>query len=106
MDCKNIDYFLFLKKRNMNILSYLIEIINTYEEISMYNNVDSVVQCNKYKNEVSEIRYLINTINHTLTNICKHEFVEDEIDITPDTSQTISYCKICEYTKDYGFELI
>ena len=35
MDYKNIDYFLFLKKKYMNILSYLTEIMNSYEEISI-----------------------------------------------------------------------
>ena len=30
--------------------------------------------------------------------ICRHDFVEDEIDITPEKSQRIEYCKICEYT--------
>ena len=32
--------------------------------------------------------------------------VEDEIDITPDRSQKIEYCTICEYSKEYGFTII
>tara|TARA_B110000285_G_C14696246_1_gene411341 strand:+ start:187 stop:525 length:339 start_codon:yes stop_codon:yes gene_type:complete len=30
---------------------------------------------------------------------CKHEWETDLIDIDPDTSQAIVYCKICEKTK-------
>ena len=104
MDCKDkdIDYFLFLKKKQMVILSYLTEIINSYQEVSFYNN-DYIVKCNKYKSELSEVKYLINNINHTLSKMCQHDFVEDEIDINCDRSQKIEYCKICEYTKEYGF---
>jgi len=99
MDCKNIDYFLFLKKKYVSISSYLTEIINSYEEISLVNN-DFFVQCNKYKNELSEIKHLINNINNSICQLCEHEFVEDEIDLTPDSSQKIEYCVLCEYTKE------
>jgi hypothetical protein len=102
MDCKNIDYFLFLKKKYVNISSYLNEIINSYEELSFYNNY-FLLQCNKYKKELSEIQNFINNINYSISQLCQHEFVEDEIDLTPDRSQKIEYCQICEYTKEYGF---
>jgi hypothetical protein len=102
MDCKNIDYFLFLKKKYVNISSYLNEIINSYDELSFYN-IDFLLQCNKYKKELSEIKNFINNINYSISQLCQHEFVEDEIDLTPDRSQKIEYCQICEYTKEYGF---
>jgi hypothetical protein len=105
MDYKNIDYFLFLKKKYVNILSYLTEIMNSYEEISSYND-DYLIQYNKYKNEVYEIKYLIANVNNSICETCEHIFVEDEIDITPDKSQKIEYCKICEYSRQYGFTLI
>ena len=104
MDCKNIDYFLFLKKKYINISSYLTEIINSYDELSFYNN-DFLLQCNKYKKELSEIKNFINNINYSISQLCQHEFVEDEIDLTPDRSQKIEYCQICEYTREYGFYL-
>lgn len=34
-----------------------------------------------------------------IKKLCDHEFEEDMIDIIPDRSQKITYCKICEYTK-------
>ena len=103
MDCKNIDYFLFLKKNYINILSYLTEIINSYEQISFHND-DCILQYNKYKNDVLEIKYKINDLNHTISHMCNHNFVEDEIDVALDRCKKIEYCTICEYTKAYGFD--
>jgi hypothetical protein len=102
MDCKNIDYFLFLKKQYINIFNYLTEIINSYEEMLLYSN-DYLLQYNKYKNELSEIKHLINNVNFSICQLCEHNFVEDEIDLTPDLSQKIVYCSICEYTKECEF---
>ena len=96
---KNIDYFLFLKKSYINILSYLKEIINTYDEISEIEKNE----VNKYLNEIAELKYKINNINHTINEICNHEFMEDEICLNENKFQKISYCKICEYTKEHGF---
>ena len=105
MDYSKIDYFLFLKKKYIHVFNYLTEIINAYEELSVYNN-DFLQSSNKYKDELSEIKYLINSVNKTICELCEHNFVEDEIDISPDKSQKIEYCKICEYTKEYGFPLV
>jgi hypothetical protein len=102
MDCINIDYFLFLKKKYISISSYLTEIINSYQELSLVNN-DFLLQRNKYKKELAEIKDFINNINFSIYQLCQHEFVEDEIDLTPDSSQKIEYCQICECTKEYGF---
>jgi hypothetical protein len=107
MDCKNIDYFLFLKKKYINIFNYVTEIINSYEEMLLHSN-DFLLQCNKYKTELSElkhsinseIKHLINDVNYSICQICEHDFVEDEVDLTPDRSQKIEYCSICEYTKE------
>jgi hypothetical protein len=103
MDCKNIDYFLFLKKKYLNISNYLTEIINSYEELSTYNDY-FLLQYKKYKNELSEIKYLIDRVNISICKLCEHQFVEDIIDLTPDSSRNIEYCKICECTKVNGFE--
>ena len=102
---KNIDYFLFLKKTYTNILSYLNEIINSYDEISRLDNNGYVIydNCNKYLSEIVELKYKINNINHTISEICNHEFIEDELCINENKLQKINYCKICEYTREYGF---
>ena len=33
-----------------------------------------------------------------IQELCNHEFETDLVDIDPDKSSTIQYCKICEYT--------
>ena len=99
MDYKNIDYFLFLKKKYVNILSYLTEIMNSYEEMTIYS-ADYLIQYNKYKNEISDIKHSINSMNYSIRQLCEHEFIEDEIDLTPDRSMKIEYCIKCECTKE------
>jgi hypothetical protein len=101
----NIDYFLFLKKTYTNILSYLKEIINSYDEISRLENNGYSLNNNysKYANEIEDLKYKINNINHAITELCHHEFIDDEICISENRLDKISYCKICEYTKEYGF---
>ena len=44
-----------------------------------------------------------NLFDHKIKETCNHEFVEDEICLNENNLQKISYCKICEYTKEYGF---
>ena len=31
-------------------------------------------------------------------DLCSHKFINDTIDIHPEKSMNITYCKICEYT--------
>ena len=40
-----------------------------------------------------------NIVEHKLNNICQHEWIDDNIDIGLDTSQTITYCRLCELSK-------
>jgi hypothetical protein len=101
---EKLDYFLFMKKKYENILQNLIGIHNTYQEIlesdivkSRYleYEIKSKNECNK---QIDEIKYYIKQIEIEISQRCEHQFIEDEIDITPDRSQKIKYCSICEYT--------
>ena len=40
-----------------------------------------------------------NIVEHKLNNICQHEWFDDNIDITPERSQCITYCRLCEVSK-------
>jgi hypothetical protein len=42
-----------------------------------------------------------NIVEHKLNNICKHEWIYDHIDIGPESSQSITYCRLCEISKKY-----
>jgi hypothetical protein len=41
---------------------------------------------------------VLQSIEKKLKCECKHEYIEDYIDIDPDTSKCITYCSICECT--------
>ena len=51
-----------------------------------------------YYSLLSNIRSMLDRIDNVLKSECKHDYVEDLIDITPDRSQKITYCKICSCT--------
>ena len=40
----------------------------------------------------------IKIFEKNIQHLCKHEFVEDEIDIDFERTKKIKYCTICEYT--------
>ena len=99
-----LDYFLFLKKKYNIILHNLKDIYNTYNSIlestitkSLYleYEINEKKQCEK---QINQIEYYIQQIEIQISNRCIHDFIEDEIDITPETSKKIKYCCICEYT--------
>ena len=41
---------------------------------------------------------VLQSIEQKLKCECKHEYIEDYIDINPDMSKYITYCSICECT--------
>ena len=107
------DYFLFLKKKYGNILQNLNEISNSYQEINSYeeNEIENekkteFFQDNKtakqelffYKEQIQNIENQINNITTHIQNNCEHHFIRDLIDISPEKSQHITYCIICEKT--------
>ena len=47
---------------------------------------------NEHKNELEKV-------NHQIHKLCDHEWVHDLIDIDPDRSKSICYCKCCYMTK-------
>ena len=101
----DINYFLSSKKKLQKILSYLNEIKLTYCEIEIERNDDIndeyiTEQIIEYEKKIIELDLTIEHLNQFICHSCEHTFVEDVIDITPDRSQNITYCTICEYTKE------
>ena len=41
----------------------------------------------------------LENIKQKMIDCCQHNFVKDEIDISPEKSQQIEYCSICDFTK-------
>jgi hypothetical protein len=98
----DINYFLSSKKKLQKILSYLNEIKLTYCEIRDDGVNDEYItdQISEYETKITELDLTIEYLTQFICNNCEHTFVEDVIDITPDSSQNITYCTICEYTKE------
>jgi hypothetical protein len=44
------------------------------------------------------IQELLVYVDKRLKELCKHEYEEDDVDISPETSKRITYCKICMCT--------
>lgn len=103
----NINYFLFLKKKYEQILYNLNEIDRLYEEIitsdeTVNEDVEyEIISQKENQNKINHIKKSVEFINQQIIQLCNHNFVEDLIDISPENSQTITYCTICQYTKEY-----
>ena len=116
----SIDYLLKMINENDYTIAYLKEIneiharmkeetilnlidtsLNVNEEVLQYNK--DITEINNFLNEQTEhIKQLMlssEKIRTKLLSTCKHEWVIDSIDIDPDRSQTIEYCKICQVCK-------
>jgi len=103
----NINYFLFLKKKYEKILYSLIYIDELYEEIitsdeTVNEDVEyEIISQKENQNKINHIKKTIEFINEQIIHTCNHNFIEDVIDISQENSQTITYCTICDYTKEY-----
>ena len=108
----SLEYYLLCRNNYENIILNLRDIIENYDDIFLHTAALNIDECeniidlhqhNAYKEEFkSKLKYVKSLrlmCELKIQNLCNHEFVEDAIDITPERSQNITYCKICEYTK-------
>lgn len=109
----SIDYFLHSKHIYKQIEYNLKEIIELYEEfIELTKNQENVVKFDKeldvqylikakeeYNQKIKQIGFFKDFIKQKLMDCCEHHFVKDVIDISPEKSQQIEYCSICQFTK-------
>ena len=106
----SVNYYLFCKKSYDKIISDLENILSIFEEIDEFANEETellksdVVLSSQTHNKIffysrkEHMEVLRDVCKNRLIEKCEHEFVEDTIDIDPDRSKNIRYCKICEYT--------
>jgi len=87
----NIDDFNFLTDKFVPE-----EIINTHVMFTKPINSHIFLQQKLY------VQYLKSECVKQIYLLCEHEFIDDTIDIDPDRSKTIRYCKYC----DMSFENI
>ena len=105
----SVNYYLFCRKSYDIIIRDLDDIIDIIEEIDEYtqeeqsrpNPIITLANENNklfFSSRKQYIQLLRSVCNKKIEELCNHNFITDTIDITPDKSQNIRYCSICEYT--------
>ena len=112
----NIDYFLFCKEKYNEMVKYLEAVNNIYDELITvtnetnqipYNNIDLIWPSPneltelklRHEKRIQHMKNFEQYYKSQLKMLCEHTYVDDFIDIDPDTSQKITYCTICDTTK-------
>lgn len=79
-----------LEAQFVNIIHTISEVLKTTPQINRNCLKDVQDIC---KSQLRRVR------NMSVKPECKHEYITDTIDITPEKSQQITYCVFCESTK-------
>jgi hypothetical protein len=107
----SLEYYLFCRQKYEEIISNLDNILEAHDSINDCTNNEKQIESIPYKllqhndNKVflfdikTHMMKLRNLCTNNINHLCKHDFERDTIDISPDKSQNITYCKICGYTK-------
>ena len=102
----SLNYFLSCKRNYIKIiqkLEYIIETLDDidYMTISEFSDICYPKNNNAFFTEkIKHFQDLIDNCNNELDHLCCHNYVDDVIDITPERSQSITYCAICETVKN------
>ena len=91
----------YAKMKEETILNLIDTTLNVNETVLQYNKHITEINdnLNQQDEHLKKLIFLNEKIRKKLISICKHEWVIDSIDIDPDRSQTIEYCKICQVSK-------
>jgi hypothetical protein len=110
----SLEYYLFCRESYKEIISNLENTIKIYEMIihntfleeeNIDHNYLEFLQPKVNNNflifiqQLTHIKILKKMCDDKIIHLCSHEFVDDSIDIDPDRSENITYCKICGFTK-------
>ena len=109
----SLDYFLLCRQKYDRIIKQLDYVISLYQDICDNTNNEDLdnpvtqIDFELYNPEYNKrvfiekkqcIEKIKNLCDVQIIKLCDHHFITDSIDITPERSQTIQYCSICEYT--------
>ena len=104
MRCLVSDFMIMIYQSKID-LSVINNDINCLDNTYFYEHPEILKRLNSIFNqkELQELSFLLQDfkgyVDFKLDTLCEHEWIDDEIDITPDRSQKIIYCKICQTTK-------
>lgn len=87
---------------NTEVVNYLIEMRETIEQQKFFfieyleEGNETTVSC--FQQIIADLDKTLRNIDNTLKAECCHIYESDWIDIDPDRSEKITYCKICNCT--------
>lgn len=112
-DQRYLELYHFSKQKHAEIISQLQNTIDicvdmhnvlTEAEVSPGEEEKELLSLKLFKDmciiDKQHIERRLNTIQKKIYEKCKHCFVFDLIDLTPDSSKYIKYCELCELTLD------
>ena len=93
----DLNYFLLCKKNYVKIIERIDAILENFENLEILNGVcqDDMFFFIKKRNEINE---KLDLCRKNIKTICKHQYVNDVIDVDPERSEYITYCVICDDT--------
>ncbi|MFY7731603.1 MAG: hypothetical protein ACOVRN_18935 [Flavobacterium sp.] len=97
----SVEYYLLSRKTYDHMIAHLeaiLELQNTLDEHpdSKFGNPLDVTY---YHEEIQRFIQLKDMCSRRIMELCEHDYIDDEIDVGPETSQKITYCQICEHSK-------
>jgi hypothetical protein len=115
----DINYFLLCRDKYDRILASLDIIFENIDDIHFFTNryvpeeivnthvmFKKPINNNVFLQQKDYIQYLKSECLKQIYLLCDHEFIDDTIDIDPDTSKTIRYCKYCECNENTLLEKV
>ncbi len=107
----SLEYYLSARKKYKGIIDNLKSIVEQFEDIfsltaqldidegdEILHFYDPKSHCQTIESKLKCMEHLHSLCERKILCLCKHEFVTDMIDINPERSQNITFCRICEYT--------
>ena len=91
------------KQKKQNIVTQIETTINNLDELKSNEQTrEKIININEkiisYKELIIFYKKEIKNICDVLKSKCNHVLINDTIDISPDESQPIIYCQVCETT--------
>jgi hypothetical protein len=90
-------------KLNMNYISKSVSILdNNYfveDKHKIYFKIQNILDSDELERLNSLLLSYKYIVENNINNICEHEWIDDDVDITPDVSKRFTYCNICQVSK-------
>jgi hypothetical protein len=94
---------IYKAKMNMAYVTRSVSLLdNNYfveDNEKIYSKIQNMFDSNELGDLTSLLSHYKYIVENKINNICEHEWIDDDIDIHPELSQRITYCKYCDVSK-------